>query len=139
MKKNMKKITALHKYIGIAVCIILIHLAVTGIFLNHTQDLDLDKHYVTSSWILDQYGLKVPQPDLVYAIQNDNFSQYGVELFFNGSPVIQIEKNLLGVVWHNGQYILATESHLLLMNQEGTLQKTIDLLPSFNVDSTLNC
>jgi len=42
MKKNMKKITALHKYIGIAVCIILIHLAVTGIFLNHTQDLDLD-------------------------------------------------------------------------------------------------
>ena len=60
MKKNMKKITALHKYIGIAVCIILIHLAVTGIFLNHTQDLDLDKHYVTSSWILDQYGLKVP-------------------------------------------------------------------------------
>ena len=92
----MKKITALHKYIGIAVCIILIHLAVTGIFLNHTQDLDLDKHYVTSSWILDQYGLKVPQPDLVYAIQNDNFSQYGVELFFNGSPVIQIEKKSLG-------------------------------------------
>lgn len=129
MKKNMKKITALHKYIGIAVCIILIHLAVTGIFLNHTQDLDLDKHYVTSSWILDQYGLKVPQPDLVYAIQNDNFSQYGVELFFNGSPVIQIEKNLLGVVWHNGQYILATESQLLLMNQEGILQKTIDLVP----------
>ena len=48
MKKiriTKKSINQIHKFTGIAVCVFLIHLSITGIFLNHTEDLSLDEKY----------------------------------------------------------------------------------------------
>ena len=48
MKKiriTLKAINQVHKFTGIAVCVFLIHLSITGIFLNHTEELGLDEKY----------------------------------------------------------------------------------------------
>ena len=72
MKRNAK-IISLHRYIGIVICVFLVLLSVTGIFLNHTDDLNLDKRFINWPWLLKHYGLTAPQPK-----QNFNLGQNAV-------------------------------------------------------------
>lgn len=37
-------------------------LSLSGIALNHANDLGLDRRYVSWSWLLDAYGMKAPPP-----------------------------------------------------------------------------
>ena len=49
-----------HRRIGFAAALFLINLAVTGILINHSDDLELHKTYVTSDWITKAYGIRSP-------------------------------------------------------------------------------
>ena len=46
-----------HRRIGIAATVFVIILVVTGILLNHVDDLSLDKVMVKNQWVMEQYGL----------------------------------------------------------------------------------
>ena len=71
MKKiriTLKSINQVHKFTGIAVCVFLIHLSITGIFLNHTEDLGLDEKYTASPIILALYNISVPNKKESFSI-----------------------------------------------------------------------
>lgn len=129
MKKNRKNILNLHRYLGLAICIFVIHLALSGIFLNHSDDLKLNKIYINTPWVLQQYNLEVPKADNVYTIKNNNFIRIDQEVFFNAEPILFIENDFVGVVKRDDKYILADNKNLHVMNNEGLLLTTLSDLP----------
>lgn len=129
MRKILSKLIALHRYVGLAICVFLVHLSITGIFLNHSIGLNLDQTFISWPWVLKQYNLKVPEPEQVFTIEANNFSRFGEEVFFNDKPILFIENDLMGAIKLGNQYIIATNSDLYLMNDQGFIVDENNALP----------
>ena len=129
MKIKLKKIVDLHRYIGLGICIFLVHLAITGIFLNHSIGLQLDKTFITWPWLLNQYNLSVPEPANIFTIGKNNFSTIDGEVFFNDKPIFLAEEELLGVSQNQDTFILASSSTITLISKEGYIINKENILP----------
>ena len=137
MKKKsniIKKILSFHLYVGLGISLLLIHLSITGIFLNHTDDLELNKTYISSTWILNLYGLNVPSPSKVFTIQQDNFSQFDTEVFLNNKPIFLFDSELIGVIKDRENFIIASQDELFIVNQSGVVIDKQKIL-SFTIKS----
>ena len=97
MKRNAK-IISLHRYIGIVICVFLVLLSVTGIFLNHTDDLNLDKRFINWPWLLKHYGLAVPQPKQNFNLGQNAVTNYDGQIFYNEKLLFQNEDEIKGAV-----------------------------------------
>lgn len=51
-----------HRWVGGTLVAFVLFLSLTGIALNHSSDLGLDRRYVNWSWLLDTYGLDAHKP-----------------------------------------------------------------------------
>ena len=51
-----------HRWVGTVLVAFVLYLAVTGILLNHSNDIGLDRQYIGWSWLLDAYGMGEPEP-----------------------------------------------------------------------------
>jgi hypothetical protein len=51
-----------HRRFGATLVAFVLFLSITGIALNHSSDLGLDRKYISWSWLLDAYGLEAPKP-----------------------------------------------------------------------------
>ena len=129
MKIKLKKIVDLHRYIGLGICIFLVHLALTGIFLNHSIGLRLDKTFVTWPWLLNQYNLSVPEPVNIFTIGKNNFSTIDGEVFFNDKPIFLAEEELLGAIQNRDTFILASSSTITSISKEGYIINQDNVLP----------
>lgn len=129
MKKKLKKIVDLHRYIGLGICIFLVHLAITGIFLNHSIGLRLDKTFVTWPWLLNQYNLSVPKPANIFTIGKNNFSTIDGEVFFNDKPIFLAEEELLGASQNRDTFILASSSTISVISNDGFIINKENVLP----------
>jgi hypothetical protein len=129
MKIKLKKIVDLHRYIGLGICIFLVHLALTGIFLNHSIGLRLDKTFVTWPWLLSQYNLSVPEPTNIFTIGKNNFSIIDGEVFFNDKPIFMAEEELLGASQNQDTFILASSSTITSISKEGYIINQDNVLP----------
>ena len=129
MKIKLKKIVDLHRYIGLGICIFLVHLAITGIFLNHSIGLRLDKTFITWPWLLNQYNLSVPEPANIFTIGKNNFSIIDGEVFFNDKPIFLAEEDLLGVSQNQDTFILASSSTITMISNDGYIINKENVLP----------
>lgn len=50
-----------HRYAGLAAALLVIWLAVTGIVLNHADDLGLSGKFVRQEWLLSLYNIEAPR------------------------------------------------------------------------------
>ncbi len=109
----------LHRLIGAVVAVFLIVLSVTGILLNHSHSLGLDKKSMSSPWILSHYQLGDLPDGVVYKTDKRIVSQYGEQLFVDTQAVMKTPHKLLGVVELENVLTLAFEDRLLLLTPEG--------------------
>ena len=72
-----------HKKIGVTTAIFVIFLAVSGILLNHSQQLSLNSEYIQSEWLLDLYQINPEAEPFAYNINNIWIVQIGERLYFN--------------------------------------------------------
>ena len=80
--KLLRSLYIWHRYMGLAAALFVIVLAVTGLALNHTQELGLDSNYVKSGALLNWYGVQAPENITSYPV--DNRSYYGTR-FVSGN------------------------------------------------------
>ena len=50
-----------HRWAGVTLAAFVLFLSLTGIAVNHSSDLGLDRKYVTWNWLLDAYGMGLPE------------------------------------------------------------------------------
>ena len=128
MKKirvTKKSINQIHKFTGIAVCIFLIHLSITGIFLNHTEDLGLDEKYTASPMILALYNISIPSQKESFLVDDIFISRFGDQVFMDNQPIIKNENPIMGAAFSNQILAIAFPNEMVLVTQEGELIESI--------------
>jgi len=128
MKKirvTKKSINQIHKFTGIAVCVFLIHLSITGIFLNHTEDLGLDEKYTASPMILALYNISMPSQEESFLVDNIFISRFGDQVFMGNQPIIKSENPIMGAAFSNQILAIAFANEMVLLTQEGKLIERI--------------
>ena len=123
LKKNRiwRFLYKLHRYLGLSSAIVLLMLAVTGIALNHTDELKLDSQMIQSTAILDWYAIKPPGNIKSFATKNHWITQINQKLYFDHSVVLINEASLLGAIETDDFIVAALNNSLLLLSLEGEL------------------
>jgi hypothetical protein len=129
IKKNRiwRFLYKLHRYIGLSSAIVLLMLAVTGIALNHTDELKLDSQMIQSEAILDWYKIKPPENIKSFATKNHWISQINQWLYFDHSVLLKNENSLIGAIETDDFIVAALNNSLLLLSLEGELIEQMPL------------
>ena len=114
-----------HRYVGVSIAVFIIIIAVTGIMLNHTSQLALNKKYVQSNWLLEHYGITTPQNIKNYPVKSHWVSQWHDLLYLNAQRIGKTDKDVIGAVLYQGMIIIAQDDALFLYTPEGELIERI--------------
>ncbi len=114
-----RRMRSLHRSMGAIVALFVLMLATTGVLLNHTSDLKLDKQYLTWEWLLEHYGINNVEADAVYLLDTKVISQFGQQVFVDAKPIVQVQQPILGGVALESLMVLATNDALILLSPEG--------------------
>ena len=109
-----------HRRIGLIASAFIIFLVVTGIVLQHSDDLGLPKSYLTNSWLLKYYGIK-PNPITTYQLGNQTISHAGETLYLSGKPINMHAEASLGAILINSEIVIATPYALVIIDHEGNV------------------
>ena len=122
---KLRSIYQWHRYIGVSIATFIIVLSVTGIMLNHTEQLELDKKYIQANWLLNHYGISAPDNIKSYPAGRHWISQWASQLYLNNQMVAEIEKNIIGAVLYQNMIIIAQNDTLFAYTAEGELIEKI--------------
>ena len=111
---------------GMIACLLLFFLAFTGLILNHSKELGLNRHYLTWLCVLNYYDLNSKQADAVYLLNQKVVSQFGRQIFIDTTPVILLEDQLLGGINLDDIIVVATSKALFLFDSKATFIERID-------------
>lgn len=115
-----------HRTLGLFAGLFVFILAVTGILLNHTEDVGLDSRYVQSAWLLDWYGIAPPVSPVSYAVGKHWVSQVGTRIYYDATEVAADAGQLLGAVILPEMIVVATPVQLILLTHKGEHIETLE-------------
>lgn len=116
-----------HRWAGLLVAIFALELSVTGVLLNHTDDLKLDQQPVQSSGLLSWYGIRAPEQIPAYTVGDHWVSQWGQQLYLDDQALPNPpEGELLGAVPVQGLIALAWSERVWLLTNAGQLAMSWD-------------
>ena len=115
---KLKSIYQWHRYVGISIALFVILLAVTGIALNHTSELNLNKSYIKNTSLLDHYGIKAPETIHSFNAGNHWASQWQDRLYLNKIELGTYKDTLTGAVNYQNIIIIGLQNSLLLYTPE---------------------
>lgn len=123
----------LYRSLVVVIALFAVMSSVTGMLLNHTTELRLDKQYLTWEWLSAHYDVKRAQADAVYLLDQKVISQFGRQVFIDTKPVTQSEQLILGGVALDDLIVVATGDALLLFSFDGDFIERMsasDAIPS---------
>lgn len=110
-----------HRYLGLASALFVAVLAVTGLLLNHTDGLGLDRRPVRAAWLLDWYGIALPGNIIGFEVAGRHATQIGQRLYLERQEIARDAGRLIGAVALENMIIVGTPYELLLMTDSGDL------------------
>lgn len=109
-----------HRSLGAGALVFIIFMVVTGIIINHSHSLGLDRRHLSASYLLEWYGLAGPEQIASYELGEDWLSIAGSQIFLNDVPVSEIS-NAVGAAIYGELLIIAASDELLLLDKSGQL------------------
>lgn len=100
----------------------------SGMALNHSNDLGLDRQAVSQSFLLDWYGLGKPDNIHSYAVGHEWLSFAGSQLYLNDKPVTTLSDGV-GAVSNGELLVTAGRDELLLLDLDGNLIERLPWAP----------
>lgn len=110
-----------HRHLGVSAAALVLVIAVTGLLLNHTEDLQLDSDYVQNDWILDWYGIESPQPAASFRAGNRHLTLLGDQLYLGRRRIEGRYGRLNGAVEADDMLIVAVDDGILMLTPRGEL------------------
>lgn len=119
-----------HRVIGAAAALLVLILALSGIALNHSSTLGLDRMPVSAPWLMRWYGLSdTPSPRQGYSAGAHWVSEYENRLLLDGKLLPHAIDGLVGAVLLEQALVIAGGSGMLLLAEDGALIERITALP----------
>ena len=115
-----------HRYMGLVLALFALLFAVTGLILNHTEELALDDRYVRSKSLLRLYGITAPAIETTFFTGSHWASQLGERLYLDDRELpVTTEYTLIGAAQTSRFLALCTAEEIVLLSMHGEL---IDML-----------
>ena len=108
-----------HRRLGLTAAAFVIMLTITGLALNHTDNLGLDERYVGAGWLLAWYGIDAPARAEGFRLDQRIVTQLGDRLYLDTRAVEQDVGALSGAVSTGGLVIVALDGDLLVLTADG--------------------
>ena len=121
-----------HLWSGLVSVVVLLNLAVTGIALNHTDDLSLSSRYLSSHWLLDWYGFKPPGQAQSITYKSGQLLQLDDQLLINQQRVAEGFSGLTAACVVDEVLVVTSSSEVLLLTLEGELIERVGLPTSLS-------
>ena len=110
-----------HKKFGVFVALFVIFLVISGIVLNHSQQLKLNTSYIQTEWLLDFYQINPASEPVGYQSSDNRVTQVGERVYFNDSEIAKDIKKLIGIITINDIYVVAYDGQLTLITKQGEI------------------
>ncbi|MCL1050464.1 PepSY domain-containing protein [Shewanella abyssi] len=122
--KLLRQLRPWHRRIGIFSTLLVIFMAVSGVLINHSNQLSLDTAPVKQSWLLDYYGIKAPTQVSLYQVNPHTLVSANNQVWLNQQTILEANGKVLGVVDYQGMIVAVDSSHLYLISSDGELLET---------------
>lgn len=113
-----------HRRLGVFAASIAIYLSLTGILLNHSDDLGLNETRISNNFLLKLYGIKSPTGRRADTRQF-KVDKIGTALFLSDRLLGQFDAPLIGAVPLEQVFIIGLKDSILLLNYDGELIETL--------------
>ena len=123
MTRKQRKASVLrrnHRTIGVVAAVFVIFMVISGLLLNHSNDLGLDKRHVSRPFVLDWYGLGGPEQIYSFVVGDEWLSIAGSQIYLNDSNAATLASGV-GAVLSGDMLIVAGYEELLLLSRAGDL------------------
>lgn len=130
-KSGVSIMRRLHRKLGASAAAFILFMAFSGLAINHTQGLGLDRHHVTQSFLLGWYGIGEPEQIRSFSADGNWLSFAGSQAYFNGNYVSTLS-NGVGAIFDGDMLVVAGSNELLILDREGGL---VERLPWEHPDS----
>lgn len=114
----------LHRRVGVALSAIFIAICITGILLNHSDDLDFQSRTVEADWVYDWYGLEPAGELLHYPLPQNSLSSLDGQLFL-GEKSLGHFPSPRGVAVLENLIAVAFPRSILLITHQGQIIETL--------------
>ena len=105
---------------GVTVSILAIILSATGLLLNYSDSLKLNRAYTENSWLLKHYNIGEFSVTS-FSTEKYLISQASDYIYFDGNYTLNLNDTLVGAIDLPPYVLLATESSLLLIDADGQI------------------
>ncbi len=109
-----------HRRIGLLAVLFIVFLVLTGIALQHSDDLKLPTRFLSNTWLLKYYGIK-PNPITTYQLGNQTISHAGETIYLSGKPINTHADELTGAIEINNEIIITTSNSIIVCDQFGSI------------------
>ena len=121
------KLRKLHKYLGFAFSLFILHLTVTGILLTYPKTFNIEEIYISNSFILKKYNMNTHRE--VYGLSNikDEVIIIKNNIYLNGKFVDKFSNQIINILYQKkkNRIVVLSESTIgiyLLENIDGELE-----------------
>lgn len=115
-----------HRYIGISTALFVIVLTVTGLVLNHTDELELDSSYIQSDLLLNWYGIDSPGGLTSYTSGPVSVTAVNDQVFWGNEPLSHVSVPLTGLLLYRDLVVIAAGGVLSLYTIDGELIEKLE-------------
>jgi hypothetical protein len=124
--KLLRSLYIWHRYFGISTAVFVIVLTVTGLVLNHTDELELDSSYIQSELLLDWYGIDAPGELTSYTSGEISATAVNDRIFWGDEPLTDATSPLAGLLVYRDLVVIAASGGLSLYSTAGELIEKLD-------------
>lgn len=125
--RRHRKLRRLHRWLGLGSLAFLLLLSLTGIALNHSVELGLDRRFLGAGWLLAWYGFEAPAVAASFAVGNRRLSLVGNRLYLDAYEAARGLSELTGAAAWDDLIVAATSESLLYLSQQGELVDRVEL------------
>jgi hypothetical protein len=122
--RTRKFFRKIHRWIGITAALWLLLLASTGLLLQHSHDWGLDSKFIHNQTLLKHYG--VGKQYLAFGDKHQQLLQIDQQIFINETVSIRIDKSIVAALYQPPNWILATATDMLWLDNKGQLIQQYD-------------
>lgn len=128
MHAFFKKHTArkFHRLLAYTVAFLLFWLSLSGVLLNHTEDLKLNDVKIQQPWLLDWYQIDTPTIEQAFHLKTDWVIQAPQALYWNEKP-LPVQGHIRSLVSNDSFLFIVLANELVLLTNTGDFIERITL------------
>jgi len=115
-----------HRTVGICSALFVVLLVSTGLLLNHSSELALDKHPVDNELLLDLYHIGSGVVPVSVRAGGHWISQLGDRLYLDRGFVTGVQGDLIGAVATADLLVVASGDRLILLTPAGRVAEVLE-------------